>query len=127
MAYEGYRIKINGVIIRNDMIAKGSYAFRRGCRVLASYYDATGRLHEEKSPHKSAVINFTIRERSAEEHKAVMAAFEVRDEVTVVYWDDEASAYQTAVCKINDLNIAHLSTYGGNIQYAGMPVTIEEY
>ena len=67
MAYEGYRIKINEVVIANDMIAKGSYSFKRACRVLDSYYDAAGVLHEEMSPHQSVAISFTIRERNAEE------------------------------------------------------------
>lgn len=126
MAYEGYRVKVNNIIIPDSMIAKGSYSFQSTSRVIDSYYDATGALHEEKSPHTRAVIKFSIREHSSDEHSNIMAAFLLRENVPVVYWDDATSTYTNAVCKIGDLNIAHLNTIGG-INYANMPVIIEEY
>ena len=127
MAYEGYRVKVNNTVISNDLITKGSYKFKRISRILASYYDAAGLLHEEKSPHKRAVISFSIRERSRTEHASIMKAFAVRDNASVMYWDDEAGSYKEACCKINDLEISHFNTIGGDIRYAGMQITIEEY
>lgn len=127
MAYEGYRVKINGVAIRDNMITKGSYSIQKVSRVIASYYDSVGVLHEEKSPHIRAVIKFSIRQRNSVEHENVMAAFLVKENVTVDYWDDEESTYKTAICKIGALSIAHLNTIGGAISYADLPISIEEY
>lgn len=127
MAYEGYRVKVNDTVISNDLISKGSYKFKRISRVLASYYDAAGTLHEEKSPHKRATISFSIRERSRSEHESIIQAFSVRDNAPVVYWDDETGVYKEALCKINDLDVAHYNTVGGDIRYAAMQITIEEY
>ena len=127
MAYEGYRIKINNISISDGMIAKESYLFRRNTRVVDSYYDSTGVLVEEKSAHKTVVIQFTVRERSISEHASIMSALAIRDKVPVEYWDDETATYQTAVCKIHDIDIAHANTHGKTIRYADMPITIEEY
>lgn len=127
MAYEGYRIKINNASISDNMIVKGSYSFQRGCRVIDSYYDATGVLVEEKSSHKTVVIQFTVRERSISEHANVMSILAIRDNVSVEYWDDETATYQTAICKIHDVTIAHANTHGKTIRYADMPIMIEEY
>lgn len=127
MAYEGYRIKVNGSVISNDLIAKGSYKFKRISRVIASYYDAAGYLHEEKSQRTRASISFTIRERSRVEHESIINAFLKRENAVVAYWDEESGVYKETICKIGDIEISHLNTIGGDISYAGMPITIEEY
>ena len=127
MAYEGYRVKVNNIIIPDNMIAKGTYSFQSTSRVVDSYYDAMGVLHEERSPHTRAVIKFSIREHASDEHDNMMAAFMVKENVTVEFWDDETSTYKSATCKINDLSMAHLNTNGGRINYAQTAITIEEY
>lgn len=127
MAYEGYRIKVNGKVISNNLIAKGSYKFKKISRVLASYYDAAGYLHEEKSPRERVSINFTIRERNRAEHESIIGAFLKRENAVVVYWDEGSGTYKETLCKIGDINISHLNTIGGSINYAGMPIAIEEY
>jgi hypothetical protein len=127
MAYEGYRIKVNGNVIPNALIAKGSYKFKKISRVIASYYDAAGYLHEEKSPRERTSITFAIRERNRAEHESIIGAFLKRENVVVVYWDEESGIYREAICKIGDIDISHLNTIGGDINYAEMPISIEEY
>lgn len=127
MAYEGYRIKVNGNVISNDLIAKGSYKFKKISRVIASYYDAAGYLHEEKSPRERVSVAFTIRERNRAEHESIIRAFSKKENAVVQYWDEESGIYKEAICKIGDIDISHLNTIGGDISYAGMSITIEEY
>lgn len=127
MAYDGYRVKIAGTVISNNMIVPGSYKFQRSQRVLASYYDATGTLHEELSPKKTVMIQFSIIDRTVAEHAQIMAAFANRSNVQVEYWDDEECTYVTGTFKIEDLDIAHLNSRFGTIRYAQMPVSLKEY
>ena len=59
MAYSGYRIKIDNVILKNNDIAKGSYALGRNPRVAKSYTDISGISHEIYYPSSKTVISFS--------------------------------------------------------------------
>lgn len=127
MAYSGYRVKIAGMVLSNNVIAQGTYKFIRTQRILDSYYDAAGTYHEELSPVKKVTIQFSIIERSAEEHLQIMSLLANRDNVSVEYWDDETNQYSTGIFKIENLNISHYNSKFGTIRYAEMPVTLKEY
>ena len=122
--YQGYRIKVNGTIIDNMMIKRGTYYSVPTTRVLSSYYDAAGGFHEELSPAKKMEIGFTIREHSAEEHTAIMSAFSGRN-VSVEYWNDTTGEYKMGVFRVDDLKASHKHTAGG-IRYGDIPVKLKE-
>lgn len=122
--YQGYRIKINGEIISDFMIKRGSYNSVPKNRVLASYYDAAGGFHEELIPVKKMEIGFTIREHSAEEHLAIMSAFTGRN-VSVEYWNDTTGEYNMGVFRVDDIKVSHKYTAGG-IRYKETPVKLKE-
>jgi len=122
--YQGYRIKVNGTIISDFMIKRGSYNSMPKSRVLASYYDAAGNPHEELSPVKKMEINFTIREHDMEEHLAIMSAFPERN-VFVEYWNDTTGAYATGVFRVEDMKTPHKHAAGG-IRYGEILVKLKE-
>ena len=122
--YQGYRIKVNGTIIDNMMIKRGTYYSVPTTRVISSYYDAAGGFHEELSPVKKMEIGFTIREHYLEEHAAIMSAFPERN-VLVEYWNDTTGEYKTSVFRVDDLTTSHKYTAGG-IRYAEIPVKLKE-
>ena len=122
--YQGYRIKVNGTIIDNMMIKRGTYYSIPTTRVISSYYDAADNLHEELSPVKKMEIGFTIREHSAEEHIAIMAAFPGRN-VTVEYWNDTTGVYDVGTFRVDDLKASHKHAANG-IRYGEIPVKLKE-
>jgi hypothetical protein len=122
--YQGYRIKVNGTIIDNMMIKRGTYYSVPTTRVLSSYYDAAGGFHEELSPVKKMEIGFTIREHDAEEHTAIVSAFTGRN-VSVEYWNDTTGEYNMGVFRADDLKTSHKYAAGG-IRYGEIPVKLKE-
>ena len=122
--YQGYRIKVNGTIIDNLMIKRGTYYAIPVSRVLASYDDAAGGHHEEIHPVKKMEIGFTIREHSMEEHLAIVSAFPERN-VSVEYWNDTTGVYDVGVFRVDDLKASHKHTAGG-IRYKETPVKLKE-
>lgn len=125
--YQGYRVKINGNIVQNQMIARGSYSVQKERRVLASYYDAKGVKHEELSKRETAIIKFTIRDRNLAEHAAMMKILEVENNVEVEYWDDKKLVYNIGYFKVESYKIEHQNAFQNDIMYKSMPLTLREY
>jgi len=126
MSYRGYRIKVNGHIIDNTMITKGSYTSTQTRRVIASYYDAAGGFHEELSPAVKMKIGFTIREHDMEEHTALLSAFSTGRNVTVEYWNDTTGSYATGVFRVEDFSVPHQYALQNRIRYGAISVKLKE-
>lgn len=124
--YRGYRIKINGNIIANTMLKKGSYTSKQTRMVIASYYDAAGGFHEELSPAVKMEIGFTIREHDMEEHAALLSAFSTGRNVTAEYWNDRTETYATGVFRVEDFEVPHQYALQKKIQYGEIPVKLKE-
>ena len=122
--YQGYRIKVNGTVIDNFMIKRGTYYAVPVSRVLDSYYDAAGGFHEEICPAKKMEIGFTIREHSMEEHIAIMSAFPGRN-VSVKYWNDTTGEYKMGVFRVEDMIATHKHA-AGRIRYDEIEVVLKE-
>lgn len=124
--YQGYRIKVNGHIIENTMITKGSYYSTPTRRVVASYYDAAGGFHEELSPAVKMEIGFTIREHDMEEHTALLSAFSTGRNVTAEYWNDATGSYATSVFRVENLKVPHKYALKERILYGAISVKLKE-
>lgn len=125
--YKGYRIKINGNVIKNQMIVRGSYSFEKAERKLTEYYDQLGVRHEELSPRKTAIISFTIRERTLSENTEIMSILEVEENAEVEYWDDKKGEYRSGYFKIESYKLGHHNAFENDIRYKDTPITLREY
>lgn len=125
--YQGYRIKINGRILDNQLIARGSYSILPKQRVIAEYYDQLGVRHEELSPRKTVEISFTIREHDMQEHREIMKLLEDENHVEVEYWDDKKMAYGLGDFKIENYKLEHKNAFKNDIRYKDTPITLREY
>lgn len=125
MAYNGYRIKINGTTISNMMIKRGSYFTKPTQRILESYYDAAGGYHEELSPVVKMEICFNIREHDMDEHTSLMSAFTGRN-VTVEYWNDTIGEYATGIFRVEDLRMPHKYALNSRIRYGEIAIKLKE-
>ena len=125
--YQGYRIKINGKILDNQMIVRGSYSSQPKQRVIAEYYDQLGVRHEELSPRTTVTISFTICEHDLKEHEEIMKFLEVENHVEVEYWDDKKMAYALGDFKIENYKFDHKNAFKNDIRYKDTPITLREY
>lgn len=125
--YQGYRIKINGKILDNQLIARGSYSILPKQRVIAEYYDQLGVRHEELSPRETVEISFTIREHDLKEHEKIMKLLEVENHVEVEYWDDKKMVYSLGYFKIEKYKMDHGNAFENDIRYKDTPITLREY
>ncbi len=123
--YKGYRLKVNGTIIENLMIVRGSYSMMREQRVIDSYHDANGTYCEELSPASKAIIQFSIRDRSMEEQAAIAAAFSSRN-VSVEYWDDTTLKYDTGTFRVENPTYTHSYAVRDRIRYGQAAIVLKE-
>lgn len=127
MAYEGYRLKINGVVFNNTDIARGSFSISTSPRLCDSYIDAVGIRHDVFYPTAKTKISFSIREHKRTEHEALASCFTSRQNVSVEYYDEATDTYKNGVFSIEELTWAHSNAGASFIDYAATPVTMEEY
>ncbi len=125
--YNGYRIKINGIIVSDNFISEGSYSAQKVKRVLDEYHDAYGVEHEFISPHKPVEISFSIRERSMAEQAKLSALFNQYENVPVEYWDDVKCEYKSGNFKMEQPTFSHANTRGGSIKYKKTNIKLMEY
>lgn len=127
MAYEGYRIKINGYIFPNGNMARGSWNKSTEPRLCESYTDILGINHDVYYPTDKTTIGFTIRPHKEEEHPSIASYFAERANVEVEYYDEDTQTYKTGNFKINKFSWAHDNAGERFIDYAETAVTFEEY
>lgn len=126
MAYEGYRLKINGVIFPNTYMVKGSWkCLPNKRRLVNSYYTADGKRHEIFSPVTKVDIRFSIRESNMDDHVKIAAFFTEKENVQVTFWNDTTCVYETRTCKISDISWAS-TALGSTLLYHAASVVITE-
>lgn len=125
--YKGYRIKINGNIVSNDIVSQGSYSAQRERRVLEEFYTADGVRHEKLSKRVTMKISFSIRERSMKEQENIENIFQQNEKVEVEYWDDIAREYRNGIFKIERPIFKHRNTRNNTISYDKTSIVLKEY
>lgn len=126
MDYDNKRVIIDGNIVPNSMIAKGTYSFTKQRRKAGSYTNAMGLDYVNYYNARKAIIEFSLRERSLEEQKSIANLFQLGNTVNVTYWDDYTCTYATGTFYMNTPVISHLSVSNNDIQYATTQIKLEE-
>lgn len=126
MTYYSYRIAINGIIITNDLVQKGTYKAVPTKRVVDSWLDANLIEHQDVLPTRKMDITFSLRERNLDEQDSLKGIFATQENVFVTYWDDKTCAYKSGMFRMEAPEFSHLSTVGG-INYAETPIHLIEY
>lgn len=124
MAYSGYRLKINGTILKNRDIAKGTFTLGKNPRVAKKWKDLQGIEHEIYFPTNKTTISFSIREHLDMDHVSLAAYFSSRD-VTVEYYDDNSGEYLEGQFKVKDFKWSHSNT--NPLFYKATQITLEEW
>lgn len=127
MSYQGYRIKIGGMIFPNTYMQKGSWSCIRERKVLDKYEDAAGVTHIEYYPDKKVSISFKLKEHDSQEHLTIADYFINKDNVEIEYWSDDDEKYYTAECYIDDITWKHTGVAEKVINYESVDVIITQY
>ena len=127
MAYLGYRLKINGVVVPDVIMQRGSWSAKLERRLISSWTDAGGKLHESYYPDKKVSIKFSLREHNIVDHESYITYFTNKDHVAIVAWIDDTATYETVDCKINDIEWTHRVATNNDIWYNPADIEIMEY
>ena len=87
MPYQGYLLKVDGVIFPNSLIAFGTFSITPNQRQdLNSYRDSTGYLHRNVLPHKITKIEFTTKVLHSNDKMKLQSILKNREEYQLEYW-----------------------------------------
>lgn len=125
--FTGTGITINGNAFDGNFIAPNTWKVKREKRLVRSWTDMLGNIHEDYYPNKKAKISFGIRKHTEAEHEEIIAFFSSVNNVSVSFWDDSTNEYVTAVVRINVPEWLHQVTRVGGIIYAETAIEMEEY
>ena len=97
--YNGYLLKINGVIIPNNFIVEDSYKPVDKPIVIDDYYDTEYNRHVIYASNTDVSIEFTFRKMYESEYQTVSGLF--TPEMSVEYYDFKSGAYKQGIftCK----------------------------
>ena len=126
MAYEGYRLKINGVIFPDSYMEKGSYQQTAGKRVVEIWRDANLVEHEITTGVEKAEISFSVREHSTDEHDDLIYLLRPENGLQIEFWDDLLGDYRTGSFRRSKITFKHRNVDAGGVVYAATPVTLTE-
>lgn len=127
MSYQGYLLKVNGVIFPNNLISFGSFSITPSQRQdQDSYRDSTGYLHRNILPHKVTKIEFNTKLLHESDKAELEAILQGRDEYALEYWN---SGYQTGTFYSPDLkfDMYDIDKVSGDIRYKPVRIAMIEY
>lgn len=124
--YNGYRLKIENVILPNKYIAKGTYNCVEDFRVIDTWVNASLVEEEKRTNTKKATITFSLIEHDSDKHADLIAYLQKSSDVSVEFYSDLTDSYRTANCRLAAVPFVHKNTYGSKIQYEPTAVTIIE-
>lgn len=132
MAFEGWLLKINGIIFPNRLIAYESYKVTPDQIMdLDPYRDLTGELHRNSLPHTPTSIELSTHHlylRDTEELNAFLP-HDNRVRCEVEYWSPNTSSYQSGTFYIADVpyEIVNVNEEKKDILYKPIKLTLTEY
>ncbi len=125
--YQGYNLKINGIVIPNSMIVPGSYTHVAEKRIRSDRTDANGihRFKYHKTPRNK--IAFTIKEGTKEEYDTVRPALENKNNVPVKFWSEDDNDYMTGTFEMKAPSWQHKFENESTFYYAETTIELEEH
>lgn len=132
MVFEGWLLKINGIVFPNRLIAFESYKITPNQIMdLDPYRDADGVLHRNALPHTATSIEFSttyLRSGDVEQLNEFLP-HDNRVKCLVEYWNPNSSSYQSGEFYIADVpyEIVNVNEKRKTIFYKPIKITITEY
>lgn len=111
--FEGWRLKVNGVIFPSKYIHAGSYKITPDQETdIDDYTDANGILHRNVLPAKATKIEFNIKPIRLSDLAIIKKILpNARTEVQIEYWNDWKMCYQSGKAYIPDISFEPYMDY----------------
>lgn len=126
MSYGGYRLQIGNDKIWSEIVEPGSYTATPTTRFVRKWVDANQIEHHDAVGTKM-VIQFSIRVRTMSEQDTIKAMFATKENLSVTYWDDTTSTYQTGTFYMDDMSFNNINSQAQSILYNATPIKLTEY
>lgn len=124
--YEGYRLKIGEVVVKDNWIARGTYKCAPNQkRILKEWNDVQGKRHVTYAPHTRTEITFNIRKRDMNLQQQATELLKNRENVEITYWNERKMQYETCLCDIESEEYIS-SKKNGQIWYEETSVKITQ-
>lgn len=129
--FEGWRLKVNGVIFPSKYIHAGSYKITPDQETdIDDYTDNDGIFHRNVLPAKATKIEFNIKPVRLFDYAIIRRILpEARQEVEIEYWNDWTMEYQSGRAYIPDISFEPYEDYPdtNDILYNPTRVAFIEY
>lgn len=111
--FQGWRLKINGVIFPSKYIHAGSYKITPDQETdIDDYTDNNGFFHRNVLPAKATKIEFNIKPVRMHDLSIIKSILpEVRTEMQIEYWNDWKMCYQSGRAYMPDITIEPYMDY----------------
>lgn len=127
MAFQGYLLKINGIVLPNRYINMETYSSKPIIRrVLNSYYSQDGVFHENYSSHTTSVISFSTSTLKKAAVEAFLSYFPAKSGLTIEFWNQETATYYTSTTfNVDDLEFRHYKVRANDIIYQPISIVLK--
>lgn len=132
MAFEGWLLKVNGIVFPNGLIARDSYKITPDQIMdLDPYRDANGLLHRNVLPHTATSIEFStppLRSNDVDRVNRFITK-ENRERCEVEYWNTNTSVYTVGTFYIADVpyEIMGVDEKTGSALYKSIKLIFTEF
>lgn len=129
--FEGWRIKVNGIIFPTKYIHAGSYKITPDQETdIDDYTDNNGIFHRNVLPAKATKIEFNIKPIRMHDLRTIKEILpESKQEIILEYWNDWKMLYQSGKAYIPDISFEPYEDYNdiNDILYNPTRVAFIEY
>lgn len=111
--FEGWRIKVNGIIFPTKYIHAGSYKITPDQETdIDDYTDNNGIFHRNVLPAKATKIEFNIKPIRMHDLRTIKEILpESKQEIILEYWNDWKMLYQSGKAYIPDISFEPYEDY----------------
>lgn len=132
MGFDGWLLKINGVIFPNNLIAYESYKCTPDQIMdLDPYRDGDGLLHRNALPHTATSLEFSTPPMYLNDVEKLNQYIQhgARVQCEIEYWNPNTSSYVLGTFYIADVpyEIVNVDEERKNILYKPIKITVTEY
>lgn len=128
MAFNGYLLKINGIIFPNKYIALDTYISIPNQQTdLDAYTDADGYLHRNVLPHTASKIEFNTPLLDLAKKQSMQSLIPTRVKLILEYWNDEENIYKIGNFYVPSISYSIYRTTEKDIIYNPIRIAFIEY
>lgn len=126
--FNGYLLKINGVIFPNKFIAVESYQITPNqITDEDSYIDSDGRLHRNVLPHKRSKLEFNTPHIREAQNGELQSYFPDTISMDAEYWNPRKRVYESGTFYTPDLTFEIKDIKENDILYKPIRIALIEY